>query len=126
MNSWHIERELFDKQGLPETYINVGDQFYRLAILSELLRLDVLENGHAMTACQTSIKRACRETARAKTVFALLARLASIFCCRATFGVAHLKLFLPVRFKKFWTSFLRCFFIEFVLQLLVMLLKAVS
>ena len=43
------------------TYLDVCDELDRLAILSKLFRLDVLEDGHTIAACKPHVESVRRE-----------------------------------------------------------------
>ena len=54
------------------TYIDVVEKLARLTILAKIFWLNVAQELHAITACQSSIESSRRKTPRAKTSLTLL------------------------------------------------------
>ena len=50
------------------TYIYVSDELDGFSVFTEILRLDVPEDGHSMATSQACIESICREAARPKTL----------------------------------------------------------
>ena len=50
------------------TYVYVGDELDGLSVLAKFLRLDVLEDGHAMAADQASVESVRRKATRSETL----------------------------------------------------------